>query len=120
MPARFARSLRHAAQGLSYAWRSQRNFRIEVGLGSLALLLAVWLGTGLAAVAIMVGLVLALELLNTALEAALDLLHPQQHPLAKVAKDCAAAAVLVASLAALLVGIAQLAPALLTKFCRVC
>jgi diacylglycerol kinase (ATP) len=120
MPSPFARSLRHATQGLTHTWRSQRNFRIEVGLGSLALLLAIWLGTGLAAVAIVVGLVLALELLNTALEAALDLLHPQQHPLVRVAKDCAAAAVLVASLMAVVVGMAELAPALLTKFCRVC
>ena len=120
MPAQFARSLLHAAQGLAHAWRSQRNFRIEVGLGGLAILLAAWLGTGLTAVAIMVGLVLALELLNTALEAALDLLHPQQHPLVRVAKDCAAAAVLVASLAAVAVGLLELGPALLTKFCRVC
>ena len=40
------------------------------------------------------GLVLSLELLNTALERALDRLHQEQHESIRVAKDCAAAAVL--------------------------
>jgi diacylglycerol kinase (ATP) len=46
------------------------------------------------------GLVLAAELINTALEQALDHLHPEIHPAIKVAKDCAAGAVLVFSLSA--------------------
>ena len=46
-------------------------------------------------------MVLAAELFNSALEAALDRLHPERHPAIKVAKDCAAAAVLLLSLTAL-------------------
>jgi diacylglycerol kinase (ATP) len=46
------------------------------------------------------GLVLAAELFNTALEQALDHLHPEIHPAIKIAKDCAAGAVLIFSLSA--------------------
>ena len=51
----------------------------------------------------------AAELLNTALEHLADRLHPEQHPTIQAAKDCAAAAVLVASLAAVLIGLLTLA-----------
>lgn len=60
--------------------------------------LAGWL-----AVAICIGMVLAFEALNTAIEALVDLVSPEYHDLAKRAKDCAAGAVLLASLAALAV-----------------
>jgi len=60
---------------------------------------------GWAIVALAIGLVFAAELLNTALEAVVDLVCPEQHPLAKLAKDCAAAAVLVAALAAAAAGV---------------
>lgn len=52
-----------------------------------------------------IGLVLTAELLNTAIEAIVDLVSPDYHELAKRAKDCGAAAVLVASAAALATGI---------------
>jgi diacylglycerol kinase len=60
---------------------------------------------GWAVVALAVGLVLVAELLNTALEAVVDVVSPEQHRLAKLAKDCAAAAVLVAALAAAAAGL---------------
>ena len=55
---------------------------------------------------------LALELVNTALEAVVDLASPGLHPLAKVAKDAAAGAVLIASAGALVVGLVLLLPPL--------
>jgi undecaprenol kinase len=64
------------------------------------------LGWGIVALA--VGLVVAAELFNSALEAAVDLASPQDHPLAKRAKDVAAAGVLVAALAAAAAGVAVL------------
>jgi diacylglycerol kinase len=60
---------------------------------------------GLTALVLAIGLVLATELVNTAVEAALDAAVPREHPLVGLAKDTAAAAVLVASIAALGVGI---------------
>jgi diacylglycerol kinase len=60
---------------------------------------------GLTALILAIGLVLSAELANTAVEAALDAAVPREHPLVGLAKDTAAAAVLVASAAALAVGI---------------
>jgi diacylglycerol kinase len=55
------------------------------------------------------------EFMNTALEALVDLASPDYHPLAKVAKDVAAAAVLVGALGAVLIGLLILGPPLWQK-----
>ena len=87
-----------------------------VGLaGDFALLTALWLQAPLAPVLLACGLVLTLELMNTAVEALVDLVSPQPHPLAKVAKDAAAGAVLVGAFFAVLVGAAILGPPLLQR-----
>jgi len=109
-------SLRYATQGLVYALASQRNFRLQVVLGILALILGLWLGLApleLGVLVLTVAAVLVLELLNTATEAAVDLAIGRQfHPLARIAKDCAAAAVLVAALASILIALLLLSPPL--------
>ncbi len=77
---------------------------MELVLGGCALLSIVWLQPEIiwvAMVVMMIALVLAAELFNTALEQMLDGLHPAEAGFVKIAKDCAAAAVLVLSLAAL-------------------
>ena len=109
------RSFLYAWEGLVYAWRVQRNFRLEAYLGLLALLLALWLGVDPVPVLLLIALVLSLELLNTALEALTDLASPVYHPLAKRAKDTAAAAVFLASLLALSIGLYLFLPPLLRK-----
>ncbi|WP_104990393.1 diacylglycerol kinase [Deinococcus sp. NW-56] len=110
---RWWRSAGFAWAGLRHVYRTQANFRIEVWAGVLALGLALVLGVPLSPILLACGLVLSVELLNTALEAVVDLASPEWHPLAKVAKDAAAGAVLVASLGALGVGLAVLGPPLL-------
>ena len=80
--------------------------------GTLACAVALALRAPLAPVALACALVLGLELVNTALEAVVDLASPELHPLAKVAKDAAAGAVLVASGGAVLVALAVLLPPL--------
>lgn len=57
------------------------------------------------------------EFMNTALEAVVDMAAPDYHPLAKVAKDVAAAAVLVGALGAVLIGLLLLGPPLLARVC---
>ena len=60
--------------------------------------------------------VLVVELLNTAIESAVDLaIGKRFHPLAKIAKDCSAGAVLVASISSLLIAVLLLFPPLLKK-----
>ncbi|MEG4316108.1 diacylglycerol kinase [Pseudomonas sp. FIP_A4] len=104
----FYRRLRFARHGLAQAWRRERSLRTHLLAATLVLLLtrpaAIWW----AVLTLTVGLVVIAELLNSALETLLDHLHPQQHPEIGVAKDIAAAAVLIASLVALGVGAAFL------------
>ena len=112
-------SFRYAAQGLSYGFLSQRNFRIHVFIGVFALGLGIWLELKLLHLAVLVltvAAVLVLELINTSIEAVVDLsIGRRFHPLARIAKDCAAAAVLVASISSLLIALLLLLPPLLTR-----
>ena len=109
-------SFRYAAQGLIYGFASQRNFRIHVVMGAVVFGLGLWLQLPTAQLAVLVltvAAVLVLELLNTATEAVVDLTIGRQfHPLARIAKDCAAAAVLVAALSSLMIALLLLVPAL--------
>jgi diacylglycerol kinase len=101
-------AFRYALAGLGTAWRTQRNVRIHAGVTAAVTVAGIvvrldaieWALTALA-----VALVLAAELLNTAIEAVVDLVSPDDHPLAKHAKDVAAAAVLVACAGAVGIGV---------------
>lgn len=104
----FLRRLGFAVHGLA-ATLAESSFRTQLVGAALVLLALLWfrpapLWWALAALA--VTLVLSAELANTALERLADRLHPEIHPEIKVAKDCMAAAVLVASLGALAVAAA--------------
>ena len=109
------RSFGFALEGISYLIRTQRNARIQIAIGAVALALAAWLRiTSLewAVLILAVALVLALEALNTAVELAVTLASPERHPLAKAAKDVSAAMVLIAAIASVVVGLAILGPRL--------
>lgn len=97
-------SFKYAGSGLTYAFATQRNFRIHSFIGTLALTLGLLLGlqpVELAMIALTSALVMAMELVNTALESVVDLtVGNEYHELAKIAKDCAAAAVLMLAFAA--------------------
>ncbi len=110
-------SFKYAWSGIRYAFITQRNFRIHVCVCVLAISLSLILhlsSVEIAIIGITSGLVLALELLNTALESVVDLtVKHTYHELAKIAKDCAAGAVLVSALVALLVAGMLILPPLL-------
>ncbi|HEY9738168.1 MAG TPA: diacylglycerol kinase family protein [Trichocoleus sp.] len=111
-------SFKYAWQGIRYAFHTQRNFRVHVLIGSVAICLAVWLqlsAVEVSVISLTCGAVLAMELINTALESVVDLTVQQTyHELAKIAKDCAAAAVLISALMAVLVAAFLLLPPLWT------
>lgn len=95
-----------ALSGLRAAFRSEPSFRFQLLAAGVAVLTTLWLHPPpiwLALVIVMSMLVLAAELVNTALEHALDGLHPGQAGFVRIAKDCAAASVLVLSLTAVAV-----------------
>lgn len=108
-------SFSYAATGIYFCLRTQRNMRIHVAAGFSAMGLGAWLAVPLvhlALVAVVSSLVVTMEMLNTAIENAVDLYTHRRHPLAKIAKDVAAAAVLVSAINAVLVGLMVLGPAL--------
>ncbi|MFM2062380.1 MAG: hypothetical protein RLZZ507_2050 [Cyanobacteriota bacterium] len=109
-------SFKYAWAGISYSFQTQRNFRIHVAVCAFAIGLSLFLhlqALEIAIIAITSGLVLTLELVNTAIESLVDLTVKQTyHDLAKVAKDCAAGAVLVSALVSLLVAATLLLPPL--------
>src|SRR5258707_11077339 len=105
----FVRRLQFALQGLAVAWRSERNFRIQ--LGALVAVVVVLLALGIepvwwGLVLLTSGSVLAAELFNTALEHLADHLHPPNHAQIQIVKDSPAAAVLGSACAALAAGVA--------------
>lgn len=101
------RSFGYAFEGIRTGILKERNMKIHC----LAVILVTAAGTflGLSAVEwciclLLFALVISLELVNTAVEAAVDLVTEERKPLAKIAKDTAAGAVLFASLAAVIIG----------------
>lgn len=110
-------SFKYAWAGLSYTFKTQRNFRLHVFIGIVALGMSVFLhlkSVEIAVIGLTCGLVLVMELLNTAIESVVDLTVKQTyHDLAKIAKDCAAGGVLVSAIAAVAIaGLLLLGPLL--------
>jgi diacylglycerol kinase len=111
-------AFRYAFAGWWYVIRTQRNAWIHA-TGSIAVVgLSLWLGLTITEwlfIIIAIAFVWTAEFINTALEAVVDLATEEQHPLAKVGKDVGAAAVLIAALTSIVIGILVLGPKLLEK-----
>src|SRR5262245_44289059 len=91
------------------------NARVQGAVALVVIALGLWLGLerrDWALLALAIGLVLSAEAANTALEALADRVAPDRHPLVAKAKDAAAGAVLIASLAAAVMGLLVLGPPL--------
>jgi undecaprenol kinase len=104
----FLRSFSFAGQGVWHVVRTQRNMRVHLAIALAAVVAGLILHIGAAdwaCVLTVIGLVLTAETLNTVVEALVDLCTDEYHPLAKAAKDMAAGAVLLASAAAVGVGL---------------
>ena len=111
-------SLSFALAGWLYMLRRQKNTRIQ-GVASIAsLLLALWLQidfVGLAIIILAITMVWMAEFVNAAVEAAINIAAPEIHPMAKVGKDVASAAVLLGVIASVIVGLLIMGPPLLEK-----
>jgi len=108
-------SFGHAFRGWGYVLRTQKNTWIHSLLTTAVIVLAFWLRLSAQDWAILllaIVIVWAAEFFNTAIEAAVDLASPSEHPLAKIGKDVAAAAVLIAALTSILIGLLILGPPL--------
>lgn len=103
----FFASFRYATAGLRYLLVSQRNARVQSGVGIGALILAAVLRVSRvewAIITLLIALVLTLEALNSAIEATVDLVTSDYHPLAKIAKDVAAGAVWLMAITSVIIG----------------
>ena len=102
-----ARAFKYAFAGIVYSLRSERNMKIHLVAAVLAGSLAWWLRLDrfeIMILVITVAMVIVTEMVNTVVEVLVDLVSPEIHPLAKIAKDVAAGAVLIAAISSLLVG----------------
>jgi diacylglycerol kinase len=108
----------HAFRGWWYVLQTQHNAWVHSLVATVVIALGLWLGLpprDWAVLVLTIAMVFAAEFVNTAIEAVVDLASPQKHPLAKVGKDVGAAAVLVAALSAVLIGLLILGPPLWVK-----
>ena len=112
------RSFGYAFEGWAFVLRTQHNAWIHGIISVVIVGLGLWLHLERIEWAILILTMMVVwmaEFFNTALEAIVDMVSPDFHPLAKVAKDVAAATVLVGAIGAVLVGALLLGPPLWEK-----
>jgi diacylglycerol kinase len=101
------KSFKFAFSGIKEAFQSERNMKVHFILMALAIILGCILKLSSiewAILVITIGLVLILEFINTSLEQIVDIVSPETRDKARIAKDVAAAGVLVSAIVAILVG----------------
>lgn len=114
---KFVGSFHYAFQGLGYAIRTQRNIRVHISIAIVVIILGLFFRISSLEFAILfiaITGVFISEMFNTVLELCVDLASPTYHPLAKIAKDVAAGAVLANAILAILIGLCILGPHLWT------
>ena len=104
---RLLNSFKYAFEGLKYAFIYEQNLTVHILATIIVILIDILFKISIfewIAIFLIIGLVIATELINTSIEATIDLVTDEINPLAKIAKDTAAAAVLVFGLTALIIG----------------
>ncbi|MGL4606963.1 MAG: diacylglycerol kinase family protein [Eubacteriaceae bacterium] len=107
MRRKIKKSFSYAIEGIKYTLSTQHNMRIHLSIAILVILVGFafkissseWL-----AIVIVIGFVFMLEIINTTIETLVDLYTEEYHDLAKIAKDTAAGAVMVAAMMSICVG----------------
>jgi diacylglycerol kinase len=111
--AKFIAGFGFAFSGLWYAIRSQVNMKVHIALAVMALALGVILhisAVEFALIFVAIAGVMVAEMLNTVIELCVDLASPSYHPLAKIAKDVAAGAVLLSAIMAVIIALFVFGP----------
>jgi undecaprenol kinase/diacylglycerol kinase (ATP) len=105
---RFLTALGFAIEGILFGIRTQRHLRFHLIAAFSAVAFGAWRGlspVNWMLLLLLIAAVISAEMMNTAIEAVVDLVSPEHHPLAKAAKDCAAGAVLVLSIASVAIAV---------------
>lgn len=111
-------SLSYALAGWLYMLVRQKNTRIQAVFSIAVMIFALWLGIdpiSWAVLILTITIVWMAEFLNAAVEAAINLASAELHPMAKVGKDVASAAVLLGAVASIFIGLLILGPPLMHK-----
>ncbi|MEM9859091.1 MAG: diacylglycerol kinase [Bacteroidota bacterium] len=114
--AKNVKSYRYAGKGILHVLIFENNFKYQVIAGVLAVTVGYLLNISTiewVVIIVMIGLVLMAEMFNTALEKLCDHLHPEEHTAIGLVKDISAGAVLIAAIAAALIGTIVFLPKLL-------
>ena len=112
---RFLRAFVFAFEGILQVARTERNMPVHFVIAVCCVLLGIFLRLSLvewAVIALAMSGVFSSEIMNSSVETLIDLASPDQHQLAKVAKDAAAGAVLVNAIFAAIAGVLIFAPKL--------
>ena len=115
-------SFRNAISGIRTAFETQRNFRIHIAVGVLVLIFGILFHVSaeeFILLLIIIIVVIISELFNTAFEFSVDLISPEYNQLAKKVKDIGAAAVLITTIFAVIVGIIIFAPKVIFLFLKI-
>lgn len=110
------KSFGFAFSGLKTIILQERNFKIQLSLGLLAVILGFIVRLSITEwlhLVIVISLVLVFELINTSIEEIVNIVSPQFQEKAKIAKDVAAATVLVASIGSIIIGVLLFLPKIL-------
>ena len=114
--AKFIAGFGFAFSGLWFATRTQVNMKVHIALAVVALALGIFLhisAVEFALIFVAIAGVMVAEMLNTVIELCVDLASPSYHPLAKIAKDVAAGAVLLSAITAIIIALFIFGPHLL-------
>jgi len=111
--AKFIIGFSYAFSGLWYALRTQRNARVHVAAALLVIIVGIALHVSpleFAMLFVAITGVFIAEMFNTVIEVCVDMVSPDYHPLAKIAKDMAAGAVLLSAILAIIIALFILGP----------
>lgn len=113
------KSFYFAGKGLSYVFKNEQNFRVQLSVGIMVLLLILLFNVTVAEAIILIlliTLVLVLEVINTIFEKMVDLLKPRLHSYVEIIKDMMSATVLISTCGAAIIGLIIFVPYLLALF----
>ncbi len=111
------KSFGFAFEGIAFSFKKGTHFKIHVIFAFLVAVLGFIFSISITqwlVIILIASAVLAAETANTAIEETCNVLHPEHHPGLKLAKHCAAGAVLILSIAAIIIGLLIFVPKILS------
>lgn len=117
---KLVKSFKFAYRGFVYVFKNEQNFRIQLVVSIIVVLLMIFFqlpSWKVITLFIVIGAILILEIMNTIFEKISDMLQPRIHHYVAIIKDLMAAAVLLTSLGAIVIGIIIFWPYIIDLFC---